>query len=288
MSHSLRSLVQYLLPQHSISRLVHRATRWPRMPLRRPLTRWFVRRFKVDMREAVEPDPLAYPDFNSFFTRALRPEARPLPDDPQAICSPVDGFVSESGTIRDDEIFQAKGHTYSLDQLLGGSAERARPFRNGAFATLYLSPADYHRVHMPQGGQLREMVHVPGRLFSVSPACVDGIQGLFARNERVIGLFDTEVGPMALVLVGAINVGSIETVWAGEVTPPRGRRLTTVNYPTEGGHSVALARGAEMGRFNLGSTVIVLFGADRVRWEKTLSPGAKLRMGQVIGRRVGV
>ncbi len=288
MSQSLRSLVQYLLPQHGISRLVHRVTRWPRMPMRRPLTRWFVRRYGVDMAEAVESDPLAYPDFNSFFTRALRPEARPLPDDPGAICSPCDGFVSESGSILTDEIFQAKGHTYSLETLLGGSPERAQPFRDGAFATLYLSPADYHRVHMPLSGRLTEMVHVPGRLFSVSPACVDGIPGLFARNERVVSLFETDAGPMALVLVGAINVGSIETVWAGEVTPPRGRRLTTVSYPAEGDHSVNLARGEEMGRFNLGSTVIVLFGPGQVKWHKALAPGAKLRMGREIGTRLGV
>jgi phosphatidylserine decarboxylase len=284
-SQSPRTLLQYLLPQHGISRLVHRLTRSPYMPARKAFTRWFVRRYGVDMSEALEPEVAAYRDFNSLFTRALRPGARPMCEEPGSVCCPVDGYLSQSGAILDTEIFQAKGRRYSLVQLLGGSAERAAPFVDGSFATLYLSPGDYHRVHMPLGGRLTEMVHVPGKLFSVSPACVRAIPGLFARNERVVSIFETqEAGPMAMVLVGAINVGSIETVWAGEVTPPRGRQIASHRYPAQGDQSVRLGRGEELGRFNLGSTVIVLFGAQRVQWEPDLDPGQPMRLGQCLGR----
>ncbi|MEJ2343835.1 MAG: archaetidylserine decarboxylase [Gammaproteobacteria bacterium] len=285
MSQSPRTLLQYLLPQHGISRLVHRLMRSQRMPAHKAFARWFVRRYGVDMSEALEPRIEAYPDFNSLFTRALRPGTRPTCEEPGGICCPVDGYLSQAGAILDTEIFQAKGRRYSLVQLLGGSAERAAPFVDGNFATLYLSPGDYHRVHMPMAGRLTEMVHVPGKLFSVSPACVRAIPGLFARNERVVSIFETgEAGPMAMVLVGAINVGSIETVWAGEVTPPRGRRIASHRYPAQGDQSVHLGRGEEMGRFNLGSTVILLFGPNRVRWEPGLEPERPLRLGQCLGR----
>ncbi len=284
MSLSPRLLLQYILPQHTISRLVHRCTRSARMPLRRSITRWFVRRFGVDMSEAAQPDLDAYPNFNRFFTRALRPGARTITTDPRALACPVDGYVSQKGTILGGEIFQAKGHRYSVGQLLGGKDELAAPFRGGAFATLYLSPGDYHRIHMPLDGRLQEMVHIPGRLFSVAPACVQGIPGLFARNERVVCLFDTAHGPLALVLVGAINVGSIETVWAGEVTPPRGKRIAVNRYPGAGAAAVELAKGDEMGRFNMGSTVIILLGPNHVRWHDDLTEGARVRLGQAIGR----
>ena len=276
----LKSLPLYPLPQHTVSRLTHRVTRSRREWLRRPLTHWFIRRFGVDMSEALEPDPDAYPSFNSFFTRALKPGARPVPESAKAVCCPADGALSAIGHLSDERIIQAKGRDYSLVELLGGAPDHAAPFRDGAFATVYLSPANYHRVHMPISGTLREMVHIPGRLFSVGRHTVRTVPRLFARNERVACLFDTALGPMAMVLVGAINVGSIETVWAGEVTPPRAR---TVHARSYAGDAVQLARGEEMGRFNMGSTVILLFPPDAVRWQPDLRADAPVRLHQALG-----
>ncbi len=275
-----KTLPLYPLPQHAISRLTHRLTRSRREWLRRPLTYWFIRRFGVDMREALEPDPDAYPDFNSFFTRALKPGARPMPDAPDAVCCPADGAVSALGTVDDGRIVQAKGHSYSLVDLLGGAPDRAAPFRGGSFATIYLSPRDYHRVHMPVTGSLREMIHVPGRLFSVGRHTVRTVPGLFARNERVISVFDTACGPIAIVLVGAINVASIETVWAGEVTPPRARAVHGRSYDP---NAVRLERGEELGRFNMGSTVILLFPPDAIRWAPALEADTPVRVNQALG-----
>jgi phosphatidylserine decarboxylase len=232
------------------------------------------------MNEAHQPDPLLSEHFNEFFTRAINPERRPLAAGEHTLCCPVDGSVSQAGTIDDDAIFQAKGRHFSLQQLLGGEHERALAFRDGSFATLYLSPRDYHRIHMPLSGRLREMVHIPGKLFSVSPLTTRMVPNLFARNERVVTIFDTAVGPMALVLVGAINVASIETVWAGEITPPLATRIRQWDYPADGPDAVVLAKGAEMGRFNMGSTVIVLFGKDAVRWDEAIQPAAAIRFGQ--------
>lgn len=250
--------------------------------MRDAFTRWFIRHYGVDISEAMEPDPRSYPDFNSFFTRALRPDARPIAQGRDQVCCPVDGFVSQTGAVRRTTLLQAKGHSYSLRPLMGGFEEHASTFRDGGFATFYLSPGDYHRIHMPFDGQLTEMIHVPGRLFSVAPTCVDEIPNLFARNERVACLFDSPAGPMAIVLVGALNVGSIETVWAGEVTPPRAQRVTRIHYPNQGSGAVALGKGQELGRFNLGSTVIVLFTRGRVQWATDLRPQAPVRMGQAI------
>lgn len=277
----LKALPLYPLPQHAISRLVHRLTRTQADWLRIPLTRWFVRQFSVDMSEALEPDPLAYPCFNSFFTRALRPDARPLPADADAVSCPADGIVSAAGRIADDRVIQAKGHDYSLTTLLGGDPERAAAFRGGDFITVYLSPRDYHRVHMPLPGLLRETVHVPGRLFSVGRHTVKTVPGLFVRNERVACLFRTAFGPMAVVLVGAINVASIETVWAGEITPPRGR---TVRFRDHRADGVQLDRGAELGRFNMGSTAIVLFAPGMVDLDPELDADCRVRVRQAIGR----
>jgi phosphatidylserine decarboxylase len=201
----------------------------------------------------------------------------------RVVCCPVDGAVSQIGVADDDRLLQAKGRTFSLAALLGGDPERARPFRGGAFATLYLSPRDYHRIHMPLAGRLREMVHVPGKLFSVSPLTTRVVPELFARNERVAALFDTPAGPMAVVLVGAINVASIETVWAGAITPPLGKTVRRWSYPPNGEGAVRLDKGAELGRFNMGSTVILLFGRDAVRWEPAIRAGATVRMGQGLG-----
>jgi phosphatidylserine decarboxylase len=240
-----------------------------------------------------EVDPACYEHFNSFFTRALKPGARPLPSEIDAVACPVDGVLSQAGDIVEGTLIQAKGRTYRLEQLLGESGgesggrsgERAALFANGHYATLYLSPRDYHRVHMPLRGQLREMVYVPGRLFSVNAASTQAVRDLFGRNERVITVFDTPAGPMGLILIGALFVASIETIWAGVVTPPPrragGRRTRRWDYTTV---RPVLERGEEMGRFNMGSTVIVLFSAGRVKWEPRLSPGQSVKMGQRLGR----
>ena len=280
----LRNLPQYLLPQRLLTRLTYRLTRARTPWLKNLLIRGFSRHFQVDLSEASEPDPRAYPDFNAFFTRALKPGARPLAAGDGAVCCPVDGAISEIGLAEADALLQAKGRHFSLTALLGGDAERARPFQGGAFATLYLSPRDYHRIHLPLAGQLREMVHIPGKLFSVSPLTTRMVPELFARNERVVAIFDTLAGPMAMVLVGAINVASIQTVWAGVMTPPLGKTLRHWDYPPDGDGAVRLDRGAEMGRFNMGSTVILLFGPGKVRWERDLQPGMPVRMGQRLGK----
>lgn len=278
----LRNLPQYLLPQRLSTRVVHQATRVRAPWFKNALIRAFCAAFKVDMSEAAQPDPTAHEHFNAFFTRALKPEARPLAAD--GLCCPIDGSVSQIGTIRDGRIFQAKGRDYSLTELLGGDESRAAPFRDGGFATLYLAPRDYHRIHMPCSGRLMHMIHVPGRLFSVSPLTTRVIPRLFARNERVVCRFETDTGPLALVLVGAINVASIETVWAGVITPPLGRRIRRRDYPVAGDGAITLPRGAEMGRFNMGSTVIVLTGPSAPDWDSAIRPGATVRMGQRLGR----
>jgi len=274
----------YLLPHHLLSRIVQWSTRCRRFPLRKSITRWFVSHYNVDMSEALEPDPDAYPDFNSFFTRTLRPEARPVVQEAGQICFPADSAISQLGDIHGEQIFQAKGHTYSLIELLGGSKERARPFEDGRFATMYLSPGDYHRVHMPLSGRLVETVYIPGRLFSVAPDYTESVPRLFARNERVACIFQTEAGPMAVVLVGAIFVGSIETIWAGEITPPRGKGIKVTSYAADD-NVIQLERGEELGRFNMGgSTIIVLFGAGCVEWQTGLVPEMRTQFGQALGR----
>lgn len=286
-SDRLKAWPQYILPGHLISRATHALTRVRSPRFKNRFTDWFIRTFQVDLSEAQISDPHGYEHFNAFFTRALKAEARPVVSGRLEVACPVDGTVSQAGPIEEDQIFQAKGHSYSLTTLLGGSEKRAAPFKGGVFATLYLSPRDYHRIHMPLGGQLREMVHVPGRLFSVNAATTRVIPGLFARNERVVSIFDTAFGPMALVKVGAINVGSIETVWAGEITPPAGRVVRHWNYPSDGEEAVSLERGAEMGRFNMGSTVIVIFAPGSVELDEALCPDSKVRMGQLLARRRG-
>lgn len=268
--------LQYLLPHHFISRAVYAMTRW-RSPLVQPAIRAFVKHFNVDMSEAVDESPASYATFNAFFTRALRPELRPLAEGDEVVACPVDGTISQLGRIEDGRIFQAKGHEFSLVELLGGDLSRTDAFRNGQFATIYLSPRDYHRIHMPLAGTLKQMVHVPGRLFSVNPTTVERVPRLFARNERVAALFDTQVGEMGLVLVGAMNVAAIETVWSGLVTPPHGHEIGVWNY---GKHvSVNLPRGEEMGRFNMGSTVILLL-PETMKFRPDLAAGQTVRMGE--------
>ncbi|MBU1192831.1 MAG: phosphatidylserine decarboxylase [Gammaproteobacteria bacterium] len=279
----LRGLPQYLLPHHALSRMVLAATRVEARWWKNLLISAFRRRFDIDMSVAQEPDALAFNSFNAFFTRALRDDARPITSTAGSIVCPVDGRVSQAGKIAGDRIFQAKGRDYSLLELLGGDADLAERFQDGEFATLYLSPRDYHRIHMPLAGRLTETVYVPGRLFSVAPHTVRSVPRVFARNERLVALFDTEAGPMAMVLVGALFVSCIETVWSGVVTPPHGYQIRRQNF-ADAPHPVQLARGAEMGRFNMGSTVILLYGKQRVDWIRELTAGQPLRMGEQIGQ----
>ena len=275
--------LQHLLPQHALSLLMYRLSRVERAQLKGLMIRAFVRLVGVDMGEAAEPKLAAYRHLNALFTRALSPDARPLDPDPAAVLAPVDGTISQIGTITDGRIIQAKGHDYSASDLLGGQGEGLHRFDGGSFATIYLSPRDYHRIHMPLAGDLNDMTYLGGRLFSVNRATADLVPGLFARNERVVCRFGTAAGPMAVVLVGAIFVGGIETVWEGEVAPAApglDRRLWRYAGTDR---RVQLGRGEEMGRFNLGSTVILLFPKGSVAWDDTLAPGRPVRVGQRIG-----
>ncbi|MDH2290819.1 archaetidylserine decarboxylase [Cobetia sp. 10Alg 146] len=272
----LFSLSQYPLPQHLISRLIGRIAACENPWVKNTFIERFIKAYDVNMNEALEENPRAYACFNDFFTRALKQEARPIEE---GLVSPADGVLSQFGAISHGTLVQAKGQAFSLTQLLGGSEERAAPFRNGRFATVYLSPKDYHRVHMPLAGRLVEMAYVPGRLFSVNVATATHVPGLFARNERLVCIFETEHGPMAMVLVGAMIVAAIKTVWSGQVTPLSGDVETT-----RFDQLIELARGAEMGRFQLGSTVVMCF-PDNVEFDDTLMPGQKVSMGQSLGMR---
>lgn len=272
---------QYLAPHRLVSRMFGYASDCREAVVKNWMISRFVRRYGVNMHEAVQEDPLAYESFNAFFTRALKPDARPLDEEPGSVLCPADGAISQLGAVEQGRIFQAKGHNYSVTELLGGSVERAEPFLGGDFATIYLSPKDYHRVHMPVAGTLREMVHIPGKLFSVNPLTARNVPNLFARNERVACIFDTEQGPMALVLVGAMIVASIETTWAGLITPYR-RQVRATRYDAAAHQPIHLERGAEMGRFKLGSTVIVLFGSNQIKWADTPSVLGPVRMGETL------
>lgn len=274
--------LQYLLPHHLLSALMYRITRIRWAPFKNLLIRRIIDLYGVEMSQALEPAPEHYASFNDFFTRALRPDARPLAQAPDAVLCPADGTLSQAGEIRDGHIFQAKGRDYSLLELLGGERQWSERFSGGHFATVYLSPRDYHRVHMPLAGELKRMLHLPGRLFAVNPTTTRLVPRLFARNERVVCLFESPAGPMAVILVGAIFVGGIDTVWAGTVTPA-GRRIAGWSYG-EAGAVVHLERGAEMGRFNMGSTVILLYGPEQVQWAESLVPGTKVSMGEQVGR----
>jgi phosphatidylserine decarboxylase len=268
---------QYMLPQHALSRLVLRATRVRAPWFKNWLIRGFLRLYAIDMAETVQPDPFRYASFNEFFTRALKPEARALAMGPREIACPVDGAISEAGDIDGARLLQAKGRHYTLAELLA-ARDWAKHFEGGSFATIYLAPFNYHRIHMPLQGRLRETVYVPGRLFSVNAATAALVPRLFARNERVLTWFDTAFGEFALILVGALNVGSIATVWAGDIAPAP-QRVATPLPPRD----VSLEKGAEMGRFNMGSTVILLFQKDRARWHDELRAGAAVRLGQSLG-----
>ena len=274
---------QYLLPHHALSRLMLAATRCETRWWKQLLIDNFRRHYGVSLDAALLTDARDYPSFNAFFTRALRADARPVVSDTGSIACPIDGRIGQVGTIQGDRIFQAKGRDYSLLELLGGETDLAARFTDGRFATLYLSPRDYHRIHMPLSGRLTESVYVPGRLFSVAPHTVRTVPRVFARNERLVTVFETAAGPMAMVLVGALFVACIETVWAGVVTPPRGYRIRRQNFGNST-PAIQLQRGAEMGRFNMGSTVILLFGGRRVEWREDLAAECLLCMGETIGR----
>ena len=278
----LAVLPQYLLPKKLVTQLAGRFASAELDGVTQAAISRFVAHYGVDMSEAAEPDITRYASFNDFFTRALRAGARPLAD-ADYVC-PVDGAISQFGAIERDQIFQAKGHHYSTCALLAGDTALAAEFEHGQFATIYLSPKDYHRIHMPCAGRLLRMVYVPGDLFSVNPTTVRGVPGLFARNERVVSLFDTARGPFVLVLVGATIVGSMATVWHGVVTPPRPGEIKRWDYADK---PVELAKGAEMGRFLLGSTVVLLWPKGTLKFNPEWAPGGAVRMGQMMGKALG-
>ena len=275
-------LLQRLLPQHGLSRLIHAVARIQSSVIKNALIGAFVRAFKPVMSDARQPDPLGYESFNAFFTRALAEGSRPMPQDASSVASPVDGTISQIGYLDGQSILQAKGRQFSLAALLGATPEQAEQFAGGAFATLYLAPYNYHRIHMPRAGQLRSTRHIPGRLFSVNAVTAAAVDGLFARNERVVCVWNEAPDCFAMVLVGALFVGSISTVWHGEITPPsrrKPRELAPVDGP-----AAQLVRGDLMGWFNMGSTVIVLFPKGRVQWLTSLAAGMAIRVGQPLGR----
>jgi phosphatidylserine decarboxylase len=279
-SERLAVLLQYLLPKQALTALAGKFAAARAGGLTTSVIRWFVGRYRVNMAEAANPDIAGYASFNEFFTRSLQPDARPLAQ-ADFIC-PVDGAISQFGAIDHDRIFQAKGHNYSTTALVGGDAVLAAQFENGHFATLYLSPKDYHRIHMPCAGKLTRMIHVPGDLFSVNPVTARGVPGLFARNERVVCVFEGEDGPFVMVLVGATIVGSMATVWHGVVNPPRPGHLREWRYEDQ---DLRFRQGDEMGRFLLGSTVVMLFPQQTLGFNPDWSPQRPIRLGEKMGNR---
>ena len=274
--------LQYLIPQHGLSRLVGMLARSEVPWIKTTFISLFMKRFCIDLSEAQIEDPDRFETFNAFFTRALKPDARPLEaSDAADIACPADGAVSQLGAIRANQVFQAKGHDYSLYDLLGGDSALASEFTNGQFATIYLSPRDYHRVHMPVTGTLRETRYVPGDLFSVNEATANGVPNLFARNERLVCIFDTEHGPAAVILVGAMIVAGIETVFSGQVTPLP-KQVVTTDYQRTA--PITLEKGDELGRFLLGSTVVLLFPEGKARFESDLKAGSLVRVKSKLGQ----
>lgn len=270
---------QYLVPQHGLSRMAGLLAENRNPAVKNAFTRWFVKQFGVNLQEAQRESVDDYVCFNDFFTRELKPGVRNLTAQPGEILCPVDGAVSEAGSIEFGRLIQAKGRSYSLTDLLGGDPERATPFLGGLFSTIYLSPKDYHRIHMPVDGDLREMVFVPGKLFSVNPTTANSVSNLFARNERVVCIFDSAHGPFAMVLVGAMIVASVETVWAGRVAPQGGDVRSTRYEPG----TVTLKAGQEMGRFHLGSTVVLVFPEKTAAWTDLMTAGRGVRLGEIAG-----
>ncbi|MFY9478968.1 MAG: archaetidylserine decarboxylase [Aquabacterium sp.] len=279
MSDRLFVLSQYVLPKQALTALAGKAASAKGGALTTAVIRWFVKRYNVNMAEAANPDISVYPTFNEFFTRPLKAGARPIAN-AELIC-PVDGAISQFGRIERDQIFQAKGHSYSTTALVGGDGTLAKQFENGHFATIYLSPRDYHRIHMPCDGRLLRMIYVPGDLFSVNPATARGVPGLFARNERVVCVFEGPNGPFVLTLVGATIVGSMGTVWHGVVNPPRSREVREWRYDDQ---QIVLRKGEEMGRFLLGSTVVLLFPQGPLAFNPGWQPAGAVRLGEEMAR----
>lgn len=276
-SEQLKIISQYLIPQHGLSiaagKLADVKTNW----IKNLFIQKFAKAYNIDMSNAVEPDLTQYACFNDFFTRAIIADSRPIDSDTNSFCSPVDGAMSQFGKIENGKIIQAKNHQYSALEILGGDVERAKPFKDGEFCTIYLAPKDYHRIHMPCDGKLTAMSHVPGKLFSVNPLTANNVPNLFARNERVVSYFDTPFGKLALISVGATIVGSIETVWAGNVTPPSRKEIRNWQYKDD---EFSFKKGQEMGRFKLGSTVVLLMENKNWLWDESVSLEASLRLGQ--------
>ena len=280
----LKAWPQYLLPHYLLCNGMHAFTRIRLPVLKNAFIRWFAKQYSVNLAEAVHENPADYEHFNAFFTRALKPQARPLHQDTQVVVSPVDGTISQIGSITEGRIIQAKGRDYSLLELIGGDTHLEAEYADGLFITIYLSPKDYHRIHMPLSGRVKHMLHVPGRLFSVNAATTRVIRRLFARNERVVTLFSNPgVGDFFCILVGALFVGSMETVWHGAITPPHGRFLKRWDYTNDASSRLSLNKGEEMGRFNMGSTVILLFKPGTVSWSQGLGAGRPVVMGQKLG-----
>ncbi|MFB3100061.1 MAG: archaetidylserine decarboxylase [Gammaproteobacteria bacterium] len=275
----LRVLPQYFIPQRFLTSLVYRITRCEIPWFKNNLIKLFITVFDVDMSLAKNPDPESYSSFNTFFTRGLSPEARPITLDEKIILSPVDGAISQIGNIQNNTIIQAKGKSYTLKHLLVED-ELVNMFSGGTFATLYLAPRDYHRIHMPVSGQLSRMIYVPGKLFAVNSHSVRVVDAVFAKNERVINIFDTDIGPMAVVMVGALNVGSMETVWSGQITPAKNRIINDTQFSD---NDIKLEQGQEMGRFNMGSTVILLFPKNVIQWSVDMVADKTIVMGEKIG-----
>lgn len=270
--------IQYILPKHFLSRLIGQLAAAEAGAVTQFCIKRFIKAYDINMQEALHEDPSAYKSFNDFFTRALKHDIRPIIEGDDILCQPVDGSVSQYGDIIGDKVFQAKNHYYSVTTLLGGKPEIAECFKGGKFVTIYLAPKDYHRIHMPITGKLTDTLHVPGELFSVNPLTVQNVPGLFARNERVVTIFDTSVGKVAIVLVGATVVASIETAWAGNITPPAGKYVQHWQHSQD---SITLEKGQEMGRFKLGSTVVLCFESDKISF-KDLSAGDITRLGEAL------
>ena len=272
--------LQYLMPKHAISRLVGKLAAAKAGWLTTKLISIFIKSYDINMAEAKLKNAEDFDTFNDFFTRELEVGARTINNNDQALCYPVDGKISQQGDIKDGQLIQAKGFDYSLTTLLGGDEQTAAPFQQGSFSCIYLAPKDYHRIHMPMAGTLREMIYIPGDLFSVNPLTANNVPNLFARNERVVTVFDTDHGPMAMVLVGATIVASIETVWAGTITPPAGKDIFRWKYPANGIDAIHLAKGDEMGRFKLGSTVVSTFAPQMIEFNKNAGPNTVTRLGE--------
>lgn len=273
-------LPQYLIPHHVLSLAMYRLTRCEMVWFKNLFIRFIVKQYKVNVAEAAQTDLAYFPSFNAFFTRELRAGARIIAGDEQTVVSPVDGVISQLGAIEAGQIVQAKGFDYSIESLLGGDLELANQFEQGQFATIYLSPKDYHRIHMPLTGKLRQMTYIPGKLFSVSPRTARTVPNLFARNERVVTVFDTQQGPLVVVLVGAIFVGSMETVWSGQVTPPYGNDIQHWTY--QGDEAITLNKGEELGRFNMGSTIVMLLPKQAEPFLSQWSAQSPIQLGQAM------